>query len=193
MVTKRRGSRKGDHPGSSSLESLNDETKLKLLDMQLLNNAINEVDIIGQSNSDDENEEKDKNDENISTPKMNTLIGFLRISNFISASTVIFILILNLMSAEVWATDPSQNILTTGNKKNMINPFQSKLKLCKIFQYKLSFWDPCRLSYALTASALFHFAGENMENCLVYIQMLPLSFSFCVQIGGYFVWDLAFL
>ena len=117
MVTKRRGSRKGDNPGSSrpSLESLNDETKLKLLDMQLLNNAINEVDIIGtadQNNSDSEDEEKDKNDENISTPKMNTLIGFLRISNFISSSTVISILTLNLMSDKVWASDPSQNILT---------------------------------------------------------------------------------
>ena len=111
MVTKRRSSRKVDNPGSSSVESLNDETRLKLLDLQPLKKAFEEVDIIttADKNEKEEEEDTDKNDENIGTPKMNTIVGFLRISNFISAMTVVFLLVLNLMTAKTWADDPSQN------------------------------------------------------------------------------------
>ena len=42
MVTKRRSSRKTDNPGSSSVESLNDETRLKLLDLQPITKAVEE-------------------------------------------------------------------------------------------------------------------------------------------------------
>ena len=106
MGTRRRSSRKTDNPGSSSLESLNEETRLKLLDLQPLNKAIEECDIIGtadkeeDSDPEDMQEGRDKNDENIGTPKMNTLVGFLRISNFISATTVVFLLLLNLMKLD---------------------------------------------------------------------------------------------
>ena len=37
----------------------------------------------------------DPNDENIAAPKMNTLVGFIRFGNFLSATTVIFLLVLN--------------------------------------------------------------------------------------------------
>ena len=118
MVTKRRSSRKTDNPGSSSVESLNDETRLKLLDLQPLTKAFEEPDIIGTAdkegtNNEEKEEDIDKNDENISTPKMNTIVGFLRISNFISATTVVFLLLLNLMTAKTWTDDPSQNLVTT--------------------------------------------------------------------------------
>ena len=119
MVKKRGTSRKSDNPGSSSVESLNDETRLKLLDLQPITKAVEECDIIGTDDKDDANNEEkeedmDKNDENISTPKMNTIVGFLRISNFISATTVIFLLMWNLMTltAKTWADDPRQNLVT---------------------------------------------------------------------------------
>ena len=59
MVTKRRSSRKVDNPGSSSVESLNDETRLKLLDLQPLKKAFEEVDIITTADKDEKEEEEE--------------------------------------------------------------------------------------------------------------------------------------
>ena len=60
----------------------------------------------------DINDEIDKNDENIGTPKMNFFIGFIRFGNFASATAVIFVLVLNLMSIEAWDQKLLQNMLT---------------------------------------------------------------------------------
>ena len=42
----------------------------------------------------------DKNDERIHEAKMNTFVGFIRLANFLSATTVIFILVLYLMNVK---------------------------------------------------------------------------------------------
>ena len=103
-----------------SLNSLDDESATRLLDMgpeieHLRQNG-------GQKTPEQDisikplvlEDEKDKNDENIGAPKMNTLVGFLRLCNFLSATTVIFILTVNLMNIQSWSDMKNviENLLT---------------------------------------------------------------------------------
>ena len=82
-----------------SMESLKSEEEKKLLEFDQLKKAEEEnVEVYMEHQIVDENEFTDKNDQNIAPPKMNTLVGFLRISNFASATTVVFIMILTLMN-----------------------------------------------------------------------------------------------
>ena len=82
-----------------SMESLKSEEEKKLLEFDQLKKAAEEnVEVYMEHQIVDENEFTDKNDQNIAPPKMNTLVGFLRISNFASATTVVFIMILTLMN-----------------------------------------------------------------------------------------------
>ena len=55
----------------------------------------------------------DKNDSNIVPPKMNTLVGLIRITNFASATTVVFILVMAVMQEEIWKENPMQNMLSS--------------------------------------------------------------------------------
>ena len=80
-----------------SMESLKSEEEKKLLEFDQLKKAAEEnVEVYMEHQIVDENEFTDKNDQNIAPPKMNTLVGFLRISNFASATSVVFIMILTL-------------------------------------------------------------------------------------------------
>ena len=83
-----------------SVESLKSEEEKKLLDYDELKKAEanSDLEVYMEHQIVDENEFTDKNDQNIAPPKMNTLVGFLRISNFASATTVVFIMILTLMN-----------------------------------------------------------------------------------------------
>ena len=62
--------------------------------------------------NENEDEWKDKNDSNIVPPKMNTLVGLIRITNFASATTVVFILVMAVMQEQLWKDEPMQNILS---------------------------------------------------------------------------------
>ena len=44
---------------------------------------------------------------------MNTLVGFIRIANFASATTVIFILVMTVMQEKIWIENPMQNMLSS--------------------------------------------------------------------------------
>ena len=46
-------------------------------------------------------------------PKMNTLVGLIRITNFASATTVVFILVMAVMQEQIWEKNPMQNILSS--------------------------------------------------------------------------------
>ena len=46
-------------------------------------------------------------------PKMNTLVGLIRITNFASATTVVFILVMAVMQEQIWKQNPMQNILSS--------------------------------------------------------------------------------
>ena len=52
-------------------------------------------------------------DSNIVPPKMNTLVGLIRITNFASATTVVFILVMAVMQEQIWIKNPMQNILSS--------------------------------------------------------------------------------
>ena len=95
-----------------SLESLNPEEEKKLLDNDLLKNAEANSDVDLKMNE-NEDEWKDKNDANIVPPKMNTLVGLIRITNFASATTVVFILVMAVMQEEIWKENPMQNMLSS--------------------------------------------------------------------------------
>ena len=95
-----------------SLESLNPEEEKKLLDNDLLKKAEANSDVDLKMNE-NEDEWKDKNDSNIVPPKMNTLVGLIRITNFASATTVVFILVMAVMQEQIWEKTPMQNILSS--------------------------------------------------------------------------------
>ena len=95
-----------------SLESLNPEEEKKLLDNDLLKNAEANSDVDLKMNE-NEDEWKDKNDSNIVPPKMNTLVGLIRITNFASATTVVFILVMAVMQEQIWKENPMQNMLSS--------------------------------------------------------------------------------
>jgi len=97
----------------SSLESLKSEEEKKLLDEEPIRSAMAEMDVeLIMEKAPKEGEEfVDKNDENIVPPKMNTFVGLLRLTNFLSATTVIFILVSAVMNEEIWKYNAKQNIL----------------------------------------------------------------------------------
>lgn len=84
MARNARRNRKG------SVESLKMEEAHQMLDLSPLTNAeaLDDIDLLPHP---------DPNDENIAAPKMNTLVGLIRLANFISATTVNFVLIKMLM------------------------------------------------------------------------------------------------
>ena len=88
----------------SSLESLKSDEEKKLLDEEPLRSAMAEMDVelIMEKAPKEGDEFVDKNDENIVPPKMNTFVGLLRLTNFLSATTVIFILVSAVMNEEIW-------------------------------------------------------------------------------------------
>ena len=98
-----------------SLESLKSDEEKKLLDEEPLRSAMAEsemdVELIMEKAPKEGDEFTDKNDENIVPPKMNTFVGLLRITNFLSATTVIFILVSAVMNEEIWKYNAKQNIL----------------------------------------------------------------------------------
>ena len=53
-----------------------------------------------------------KTDENFASSLMNIFVGFLRLTNFLSATTVLFILISNIMDKDFWNGNLFQNSLT---------------------------------------------------------------------------------
>ena len=64
-----------------------------------------------ESESDEDNEETEKEDD-VTLPKINTFVGFIRLANFLSATTVLFILVTYLASANVWRKQIESAILT---------------------------------------------------------------------------------
>ena len=54
-----------------------------------------------ESESDEDSEETEKEDD-VTLPKINTFVGFIRLANFLSATTVLFILVTFLASGHVW-------------------------------------------------------------------------------------------
>ena len=64
-----------------------------------------------ESESDEDNEETEKEDD-VTLPKINTFVGFIRLANFLSATTVLFILVTFLASGHVWQEQTKSAILT---------------------------------------------------------------------------------
>lgn len=64
-----------------------------------------------ESESDEDNEETEKEDD-VTLPKINTFVGFIRLANFLSATTVLFILVTFLASGHVWQAQTKSAILT---------------------------------------------------------------------------------
>ena len=56
--------------------------------------------------------EKEKEEDDVTLPKLNTFIGFIRLANFLSATTVLFILVTFLASEHVWKKQIESVILT---------------------------------------------------------------------------------
>ena len=55
-----------------------------------------------ESESDDEDNEETEKEDDVTLPKINTFVGFIRLANFLSATTVLFILVTFLASGHVW-------------------------------------------------------------------------------------------
>ena len=64
-----------------------------------------------ESESDEDSEEMEKEDD-VTLPKINTFVGFIRVANFLSATTVLFILVTFLASGHVWKEQTKSAILT---------------------------------------------------------------------------------
>jgi hypothetical protein len=112
MAQTRGGNRRKQPNGvlsKSSLESLEEEAAVKLLDMGLIQDAgAQKAELITAQN------DEEKNDENISTPKMNTLVGFLRLMNYLSATSVIFVLVYSGMTVMTDSSPHTVQSLLTG-------------------------------------------------------------------------------
>ena len=62
--------------------------------------------------SNDNEKEKEEDEDDVTLPKLNTFIGFIRLANFLSATTVLFILVTFLASEHVWKKQIESVILT---------------------------------------------------------------------------------
>ena len=62
--------------------------------------------------SNDNEKEKEEDEDDVTLPKLNTFIGFIRLANFLSATTVLFILVTFLAYEHVWKKQIESVILT---------------------------------------------------------------------------------
>ena len=65
-----------------------------------------------ESEDDDNEKEKEGVEDDVTLPKLNTFIGFIRLANFLSATTVLFILVTFLAYEHVWKKQIESAILT---------------------------------------------------------------------------------
>ena len=70
------------------------------------------LELLEMEKEDSSDEEKGKDfEDDVTLPKMNTLVGFIRLANFLSATTVLFIMVTYLRSEQLWKEETKSAIL----------------------------------------------------------------------------------
>ena len=99
-------------PSLVSEVNMSEKQSSKCMEMQEMEKPKGvQVEEGSESESDEDSEETEKEDD-VTLPKINTFVGFIRLANFLSATTVLFILVTFLASGHVWQEQTKSAILT---------------------------------------------------------------------------------